>query len=64
MGLDAPGPQTALVEGLTIDHTRNCLEVWLAADDGSTSDVRRFHTAIEPDDTTVRVEPGCGAGAE
>ncbi len=62
--LDASGPQTVLVEGLVLDHSRNCLEVWLAADDGSVSQSRRYHTTIEPDDTTVRVDPGCEAGAE
>ena len=47
------------LSGVRIDHSDNCLELWLEAADGARSAVVRYHTVIEADDQSVRVEPGC-----
>lgn len=57
--VEASVPQIVRVEGLVLDHSRNCLEVWLETDDGARSDAAYFHTVIESDDVSVRVEAGC-----
>jgi len=58
----APPPGTVTVEGLVLDHTRNCLELWLEVDGGARSEVTLVHTVIDDDDVSVRVEPGCEVG--
>ncbi len=58
----APPPGTVTVEGLVLDHTRNCLELWLEVDGGARSEVTVVHTVIDDDDVSVRVEPGCEVG--
>ncbi len=63
-GAEAATPLTSgamdfQLDGVRIDHSDNCLELWLEAPDGAKSDVVRYHTVIQADDQTVQVEPGC-----
>ena len=57
----APGSAMSsfTVESLVIDHTDNCLEVWMVAEDGSTTEPVYYHTEILPDDQSVTTVEGC-----
>lgn len=54
-----------VIEGLSIDLTQNCLELWLVAPDGRESQHVLVHAVIVPDDDdadaleTISTVPGC-----
>jgi hypothetical protein len=55
LGADAT---TFEVDGIAIDLTMNCLEVWMQAPDGRLSGRARFHVEIV-DRTTIETVEGC-----
>ncbi len=52
------GTATVIVEGLTLDLTMNCLELWLQEGEVTTDHVL-YHATINADDQTVDVVQGC-----
>ncbi len=55
----ADGDPTFRVEGVQLDLTDNCLEVWLEDVDGNQGDRSAYQVVIEPDGESVSVVEGC-----
>lgn len=55
----AAGQDTFVAEGLRVDLTDNCLELWLEDAEGAQSERRQFTAEVNADGQTVVVREGC-----
>jgi len=55
----ADGESTFHAEGVLLDLTDNCLEIWLRDADGREGDSRSYRAVIDPSDDSVSVVEGC-----
>ncbi len=57
-------PADSFAFDLEMDHSANCLELWLETADGESSTPVRIHTDIAEDDQGVEVVDGCDDSVE
>ncbi len=55
----AADDSTFVVQGVNLDLTDNCLEVWLEGDDGRQGEHRFYQAVIDESDESVSIVEGC-----